>query len=188
MPRSWLDAISSQQLAAVVARRVEAVRSGSRTRGLVLAALWTVCGFVISSLLSGGPPVTVAQLVSICFVFTCWTFLGLLILPSISRQAAYALDRRIVNYGVSPELPRSALRIIDGVQDDEPRRPAFVEAIFHPVPALDHRRRHRDGKTAGAWHAARMALFLSWSCLGLPSRSVHCNAGRPELWAQLPTD
>lgn len=32
------------------------------------------------------------------------------------------------------------------------------------------------------------AVFLSWAGMGLLSRAVHCNSGRPELWALLPCD
>ncbi|WP_146526280.1 hypothetical protein [Novipirellula artificiosorum] len=39
-----------------------------------------------------------------------------------------------------------------------------------------------------AWHAARMTLFVSWACMGMLVRAVHCNVGRPELWVMLPTD
>lgn len=35
---------------------------------------------------------------------------------------------------------------------------------------------------------AGLALFLSWGTLGLLSRAVHCNAGRPELWVLLSAD
>jgi hypothetical protein len=58
------------------------------------------------------------------------------------------------------------------------------------VPSVDNRRRLTRGTSSslGAWHVARLTLFLSWSCLGLLSRAVHCNAGRPELWVLLPTD
>lgn len=59
-----------------------------------------------------------------------------------------------------------------------------------PVPSVDNRRRltRNSPWSLGGWHAARTTLFLSWSCLGLLSRAVHCNAGRPELWVLLPTD
>lgn len=74
------------------------------------------------------------------------------------------------------------------VQDDEPERAVWIERVFHPVPSVDNRRRLTRSRSFGAWHATRMMLFLSWSCLGLLSRAVHCNAGRPELWVLLPTD
>ena len=71
------------------------------------------------------------------------------------------------------------------------KRAPAVEAIFHPIPSPARRseeieRGHNRG--AGAWHAARMALYLSWACFGLLGRAVHCNCGRPELWVMLPAD
>jgi hypothetical protein len=79
---------------------------------------------------------------------------------------------------------------IDHLQDDEPTRPAGVEAIFHPIPSVSARLRAfaTERPTTGAWNAARYALYLSWPCLGFLSRAVHCNSGRPELWAMLPVD
>ena len=38
------------------------------------------------------------------------------------------------------------------------------------------------------WNTARTALFLSWASLGLLSRAVHCNCGRPALWVLFPGD
>jgi hypothetical protein len=41
------------------------------------------------------------------------------------------------------------------------------------------------------WHAhhlARHALWLSWGACTPLSRVVHCNVGRPALWAMLPGD
>jgi hypothetical protein len=66
-----------------------------------------------------------------------------------------------------------------------------VETVFHPIPALRRRiARLEEGRASegGAWHAARMALFLSWASFGLLGRAVHCNCGRPELWVLLPAD
>ena len=188
IPRKWFNVLSAKELAAVVARRIEAVSSGSRTRGLAVALAWTVVGFVLASLLPGGGLRSVAELVTTCFGFTCWTFLGLLLLPTLSRQASYGIDRRVVEGSVPQELLHDTLGKLDRLQDDEPQRPAMVEMIFHPVPSLEKRRVVSASHRVGAWHVARMTLFMSWSCMGLLSRAVHCNAGRPELWAMLPTD
>jgi hypothetical protein len=38
------------------------------------------------------------------------------------------------------------------------------------------------------WNVARAALVLSPCTLGLLSRAVHCNAGRPALWFFPPCD
>jgi hypothetical protein len=43
----------------------------------------------------------------------------------------------------------------------------------------------------GALHAhnvARQALWLGWGTMSPISRVVHCNVGRPALWAMLPGD
>ncbi len=188
IPHGWLEGLSPQQLATAVARRLLAIDSGGRSRGLAVALAWVVVGFSVSALLPGAGTQSVAQLVTTCCGFTCWTFLGLLVLPTVSRQASYAIDRRVIQLGVAESLLDSTLSTLDRVQDDEPRRPAFIEAIFHPVPSVAKRQQIANSSHVGAWHVARMVLFLSWSCMGLLSRAVHCNAGRPELWVMLPTD
>ena len=188
VPRKWLDLLSTEELGVAIFRRLQAVGSGSRLRGLLLAFSWILCGFAVSTLVPGGGVGSVAQLVTTCCGFACWMFAGLLILPTVSRVASYAIDRRVVEQGVPAELLGSTLKKLDQLQDDEPERAAWIERIFHPVPSVDNRRRLNRSRSIGAWHAARMMLFLSWSCLGLLSRAVHCNAGRPELWVLLPTD
>ncbi len=188
VPFAWLQSLSPTQLAAAVARRIVAIRTGSRTRGLLLALVWILTGFTLAAWLPGAGVESVVQLTSTYLGFTLWTFLGLLILPSISRRASYAIDAEILSKGVPAQSLEEALVILDRLQDDEPERPGLVEAIFHPVPSVANRRKVPHALQPGAWHVARMVLFLSWSCLGLLSRAVHCNAGRPELWVMLPTD
>jgi hypothetical protein len=190
VPRKWLDVLSTAELGVAIARRLQAIASGSRLRGLLLAFMWILCGFTISTLVPGGGVRSVAQLVTSCCGFTCWMFVGLLVLPTVSRVASYAIDRRVVEQGVPAELLGSTLGKLDQLQDDEPERAVWVERIFHPVPSVDNRRcsTRNTSFSLCAWHAARVTLFLSWSCLGLLSRAVHCNAGRPELWVLLPTD
>lgn len=188
IPRSWIETLSAEQAAVAVARRVEAIRSGSRSLGLLVAVGWILSGFGLASLLPGAGVQSVAQLVTTCCGFTLWMFLGLLTLPSVSRWATYQLDNRVIQRGISGQLLHSTVAALDCLQDDESQRPALIETIFHPVPSLKNRQSQARILLPGAWHAARMMLFLSWSCLGLLSRAVHCNAGRPELWVMLPTD
>ncbi len=187
--RDWVKCLSANEFSAAIARRCEAVRSGSRTRGLILALVWIVVGFLLATQLPSAGVTTVAQLVTTLLGFTLWTFLGLLLLPSISRQASYAIDRRIIAHGVSEHTLTGALSKLDMLQDDEPQRSMLIESIFHPVPSLSNRRALSTRTYPPiAWHAARMTLFLSWGCAGLLSCAVHCNVGRPELWVMLPTD
>jgi hypothetical protein len=188
LPRSWSHLLSPEQLSVAIARRLESIQSGSRTRGLVLALSWVCVGFLIASFLPGAGVTSVAELVTTSLGYTCWTFLGLLTLPTVSRQAAYAIDHKIVRlYGTAEPL-MATLRKLDQVQDDEPTRPSLVETIFHPVPSLENRSSSETKAMPFAWHSLRTILFLSWACLGLLSRAVHCNVGRPELWVMLPTD
>lgn len=188
IPRRWLEVLSMRELAVAIARRKLAVETGSRLRGLLVAITWVLSGFMIATLMPGAGVRSIAQLVTTFCGFTFWMFFGLLILPTVSRLASYTIDKQVVGRGVPEDLLGSTLQKLDRLQDDESRRPAWIENIFHPVPSLDNRRDLTGGGSPGAWHAARMMLFLSWSCLGLLSRAVHCNAGRPELWVLLPTD
>ncbi len=186
--RDWVDQLTAEQLAVALARRLEAVESGSRTRGMLLALIWILAGFTLSALLPGAGVRSVAELVMTCMGFTGWTFLGLLILPTVSRQSSHAIDRDILRRGARSETLSDTLQILDRFQDDEQSRPALIEWIFHPVPSVENRRVISGEGEPIAWHTARMTLFLSWSCMGLLARAVHCNVGRPELWVMLPTD
>ena len=188
LPGSWIDQLSPDQLSVAIARRLEAVSSGSRTRAIVLAIVWISSGFSIASHLPGAGVTSIAELVTTCLGFTMWTFIGILVLPTLSRQASYAIDRNVIERGVPKELLMAMLKSLDRLQDDEPSRPTIVETIFHPVPSIENRSISSVSGSPIAWHSARIMLFLSWSCMGLLARAVHCNVGRPELWVMLPTD
>ncbi len=188
LPAATITKLSPDQLAIVIARRLEAIRSGSRTRGLLLALVWVIAGFVLSTMLPGAGVTSVAGLTMTCLGFTLWTFFGLLTLPTLSRQASYAIDGKVLQSGASPEVFQQTVKTLDTLQDDEPQRSALIETIFHPVPSVDNRRAATFGNAPIAWHAARITLFVSWACMGMLVRAVHCNVGRPELWVMLPTD
>ena len=188
VPSQFVDQLTADQLAIVLARRLIAVESGSRTRGIAVALIWVIGGFALSTMIPGAGVTSVAELVTTCMGFTLWTFLGLLILPTVSRQSSYGIDSELLRRGADIDKFTETIAALDAVQDDEPSREALIETIFHPVPSVDNRRRQQHTGSPFAWHAARMTLFLSWSCMGLLARAVHCNVGRPELWAMLPTD
>ncbi len=188
VPRDFVDKLTTDQLAIVFARRLVAVESGSRTRGILLSLVWIVSGFSLASLLPGAGVASVSELATTCLGFTIWTFLGLLALPTVSRQASYAIDGEVLRRGAEAETLNATIRALDLLQDDEPSRSALIETIFHPVPSVDNRQNKTRGRSPFAWHTARTTLFLSWTCMGLLARAVHCNVGRPELWVMLPTD
>lgn len=188
VPTGSVTKLTPEQLAIAIARRLEAIESGSRTRGVLLAFVWVMIGFVLSAILPGAGVTSVGELAMTCCGFTLWSFLGLLTLPTLSRQASYAIDRELIKRGAKPETFYETLQTLDRLQDDEPKRSALIETIFHPVPSLDNRRGDSGTTFPIAWHAARMTLFVSWASMGMLVRAVHCNAGRPELWVMLPTD
>jgi hypothetical protein len=188
LPAESLDHLVPSQLAVTLARRLEAVRSGSRTRGILFAFAWVVAGFILAAVVPGAGVTSVAELTMTGLGFTLWTFLGLLTLPTLSRQASFAIDRRVIAGGASSEVFYQTVKTLDRLQDDEPKRSSLVETIFHPVPSVENRATERSNGPPVAWHVARMTLFVSWACLGMLVRAVHCNVGRPELWVMLPTD
>lgn len=187
IPKAWLS-FPTEKLAMAMARRALAISSGSYTRGLIVAFIWNVGGFLLCSYLPGAGLATVSALVITLCGFTVWSFLGLLTLPTVSRNASVRLDQALVERGMPLELISQTASAMDQLQDDEPQRPTLVEIIFHPVPSVSSRNRQRSVRGIAAWNVARTTLFFSWACLGFLSRAVHCNLGRPELWMMLPTD
>jgi hypothetical protein len=187
-PSGWRGDLDPELRLAQLTRREGAVNSGSRTRGLALAAIWNLAGFAIALTLAGTG--TAASVVRLSLLFTLWSFLGVLILPTPSRAGVHEADEWALRQGIQPVTLARTIDELDRRQDDEPARPASVEAIFHPIPSPSARKEYLRNPAGrrGAWHANRSALYLSWAALNLLSRAVHCNSGRPELWVLLPAD
>jgi len=143
---------------------------------------------MLCSLLPAASLATVAGLVTTICGFTLWSFFGLLVLPTISRNASLKIDQELLDRGTPLELITKTAFTLDQMQDGEPDRSRIVETIFHPVPNVTSRNKDEPVRGLAAWNVARTTLFFSWACLGFLSRSVHCNVGRPELWTMLPTD
>lgn len=191
LPKHWIDAFPEDRLRAVLLRRTGVLATGARWRGLLLASAWNLTGFVVCAHLPGAGVARLWEFVTTLVAMTLWSFLGLLLLPSLSRSAVLAADRYALEHGAGPRALRESIVEIDQLQEDEPRRGRWLERVFHPVPSVENRLRALDsGAPAGAasWHAARLALYLSWASFGMLSRAVHCNAGRPELWVMYPGD
>lgn len=191
VPRHWAM-LPVDVLAAQLGRRQLIATSGAHLRGVLGAVTWNTVGFVLVLLSTGRTPATAAGLVTIMAGMTLWGFVGVLVLPTPSRAAVYAADRSAAAvHGIGNV--RTGIEQLDKWQDDEPTRAPNVERIFHPVPARGNRLARLVGSSAplGAVHAhhlARHALWLSWGALTPLSRAVHCNVGRPALWAMLPGD
>lgn len=189
-PEHWLRELPAPQFNIQLARRATAAGTGSRARGVIVAFVFNFVGFAVCAHMPGAAVVDVSGLIALSLWFTLWSFLGLLVLPTVSRRGVYEVDQAVPRGGASAEALARSIRALDRWQDDEPRRSAGVESIFHPIPAAEHRiaRLTDQAPIRGAQHAARMALPMSIVGLGLLARAVHCNCGRPELWFMLPGD
>lgn len=187
VPAAWQQALGPGLQVELARRR--SLTGASYWLGIVVALAWTVGGIALAMALPGGGAGDMSALVATGAWFTLWSFVGLLVLPSVSRPAVHAADA-----AAAAEWPADqvgpVISALDALQDDEPERPPAVEAIFHPIPGAAGRIGRLDRAAAGVrpWNVARTALPMSWCCLGLLGRAVHCNAGRPELWVMLPTD
>jgi len=191
VPFRWTQ-LPEPALAAMLLRRRLAATSGAHTRGVLGAIGWNTLGFAVSLALTGASPATAAGVLTLAAAMTLWAFLGVLLLPTPSRAAVFALDAAATaSVGAAPM--RAGIEQLDAWQDDEPVRSAGVETVFHPVPGRSARIARLVGNTGAVkpWHAhhvARHALWLSWGAFTPISRAVHCNVGRPALWAMLPGD
>jgi len=195
VPAHWVKGLTTEQLVVALARRRAVITLGLRGRGVLVALAWNTLGFGLASSAPHADLVTAAGFVSTMAWFTLWSFLGVLILPTLSRPAVTSVDL-YARRAHDPALVAETITRLDGWQDDEAERSAGVEMIFHPVPSrgarvralASHDTTDSDSSATGAWHATRMMLYLSWAGLGGLSRAVHCNVGRPAVWVMLPGD
>jgi hypothetical protein len=193
VPTQWAS-LPSAVLVALFARRRVIARSGAHWRGVIGAVLWNCVGFGLVILRLQPSLATAAGIMTLSAGMTLWAFVGVLLLPTISRGAVFVADREAAVIAGVPAVC-AAIIALDQWQDDEPTRSRMVETIFHPVPGAASRIKaltspsHRIAwMLPQAHHVARHALWLNWAALTPLSRAVHCNVGRPALWVMLPGD
>ena len=190
LPMRWREILDPDAFTVAVRRRQLAIKTGGWWRGRALAIGFTLVGVGLAATLVGDERLgAAAGVVSFSLIFTLWSFLGLLVLPTPSRRGVAEVDRTLLATGCDRNDLERTIELLDGLQDRERQRSPVIETIFHPVPSVEARLRgpHASG-TRGYWDAARTTVFLSAAGLGLLGRAVHCNCGRPALWAFLPID
>jgi len=190
IPADWRTRLKPSHLKMLVQRRRAARDSGGRLRGIVWAMLWNITSFTAAILLSDGVIASVADLVTVFLWFLLFSFVGLLVLPTLNRNSVFALDRYVAAKVGTAEL-QEAICEIDQLTEQDPTRSASAESVFQPIPCPERRLlslAKEGSQYVPAWNVARTTLFLSWAFGGPLARAVHCNVGRPELWAMLPTD
>ena len=188
VPEQWTDALSPEMLSLAMRRRREAATSGLWIRGRIASLVFIWSGFAVAGTQVGELAGTSGGVLTFAAVFTLWSFVGLLLLPTLSRGASLSVDRRVVRDGVDPADLLALAVALDTMQDGEPSRPKWIERIFHPIPNVSSRNREGTPSPLAAWDVARTAAFLGMSGLSPLGRAVHCNCGRPSLWVYLPLD
>ena len=133
VPQRWQDLFTPETFDLLVKRKQKLIEKGSRRLGLLAAVLWNTLGFILAYLAAGGT-VSVAGLISFSLWSTLWAFLGVLVLPTLSRRAVFQGDALAVSSGQEVSLLTDALKTLDRDQDDEFRRGQAVETVFHPIP------------------------------------------------------
>jgi len=178
IPTQWLSPEAPEGVKLSIERRRKLSLSSSRAAGLLLALSYN--SLVLSKALEWGHGQPVAT--------ACWatllSFLGLLILPSLSRPGVLAADQ--IGPATAPWW-----RWLEKRQEEDPTRPLWIDRIFHPIPQWSVRQQTVGGRPPrgfAPWNLARYALVHSLFCGSLLSRAVHCNCGRPELWFWPPAD
>lgn len=190
VPLRWQQQLRPACLRLLIQRRQAALKSGGRRRGILLAMLWNILGFSLAIAATGAVVTSVAEMLTAYFWFLLFSFSGLLLLPELNRRSVFALDRMCADDHGRVEL-QEAIVELDQLTEQDPARSAAEESVFQPVPCPVRRcdsLSSGGSRTVSAWNVARTALFLSWALGGPLARAVHCNVGRPELWAMLPGD
>jgi hypothetical protein len=190
LPMRWREVLDSDAFRVAVQRRQMAISTGSWRRGRLLALTFTIAGIILSATLVGSSQLASAQgIVNFSLIFTLWSFLGLLTLPTPSRRGVAEVDHALLAHGCDRNILERTITHLDNLQDRERERPPLIETVFHPVPSVQARLHgpHATG-IKGTWNAARTTVAISPAGLGLLGRAVHCNCGRPALWVFLPID
>lgn len=190
LPSAWVETLPADVVAMQVTRRIGVLVTGARARGIGLALLWNGIGFALASQLPRADLRNATGLINAGLWFTLWSFVGLLLLPTLNRPGVLEADLYARCNGIGEETIERGMIDFDRLQDDEPNRSRWVERVFHPIPSVTNRMKamHGDAMNRGAWQGARVTLYLSWAFFGFLSRAVHCNVGRPELWVLFPGD
>ncbi|MEI6870870.1 MAG: hypothetical protein WCL08_01175 [Verrucomicrobiota bacterium] len=188
LPESWKAQITAAQLEAVVYRRLWEVERNIPLRSYLFVLLWNLAGCRIGSVLLDLSWRTVehAILLQSCWM-TLWGFLALLLLPTLSRSSVFAADRAMKLKGCDP---KSWIIQFPQITGEDGNSKTALQRIFYPIPSSAERLQQLENPVSLPilGNVARTNLFVSMCTLSLLGRSVHCNVGRPELWAFPPSD
>ena len=184
IPSRWLE-MSEDQLRAQILRRMGAVRTHSRHRGVLFAIIWNLYGFWSASLFAGAGVETVRGLFLTSMAFVIWMCFGQIILPNFSKSGSTEADKYATTNGVAETDLRDALQQQVQWSRDGHSEMNLIERLLSPSLPLNQRLEAVQLDSVGlpgAWDSARIAQFLSWSCLGWFSRADYSLCGHPQNW------
>lgn len=191
IPEAWCAAPSAPVLRVQLRRRRVQLTSRARQRGWWRAAAWPAVGVLVAGALVPWGWQDARLWWALPALATLWAFLGVLVLPAVSRPAVFAADL-LVARELGAAAVAQAITRLDAWQDDERERTPLVEFVFHPVPAAGRRVQAlasaRPHPLGGGHQQARLALLAGTASGSVLGRMVHCNVGRPSLWVVYPGD
>ncbi len=188
VPELWRKELGSDQMQSLIQRRLWAIAKNLPARALACLVVWNLVGCETGSVIFEMPSrsVETAMLLQCCWM-TFWTFLGLLVLPSLSRTAVLGADQAVAANGGSAG---DWIRRFPNLTGEDGSSRTVLQRVFYPIPSAAERlsQLHAGGRLRVLGDLARTNLFLSLATLTILGRCVHCNVGRPELWIVPPAD
>lgn len=182
IPEGWLHRVPRLELAVELFRRRWQIEQGLPGRAFLLVLAWNLVGAWVGGLVlnPGSLSEGHALLGHACWM-TVWTFLSLLLLPSLGRGTVLEADRASAKAGLDPS---AWIRLFPKLTGEDGNARAAMQNIFYPIPSAEIRLRSlgEDRAWLVLGPVARANLFYSLAGLTLLGRSVHCNVGRPALW------
>ena len=127
----WREVLDSDAFRVAAQRRQMAISTGSWRRGRLLALAFTVTGIIIAATIVGGSQLASAQgIVTFSLIFTLWSFLGLLTLPTLSRRGVAEVDHALLANGGNRTVLERTINHLDNFQDREREWPHSSKPYF----------------------------------------------------------
>ena len=192
IPKFWKEQLSEIGLMVQIARRVGALETNTRVRGILVALICLLLNTFIGLWFIDFKFDDAVSVVQFSAVNTVLCFINLLILPFLSRPAVIESDLFALEQGFDYEDIKETIEFLDVVQDDELCRSTFVEMFFHPTPCATSRLWYlhlkKPIKQKGGWQTVSNLLYLSSINLSLLPKATNANVGRIDLYVMHPSD
>ena len=112
LPSAWLEVLPADVVTMQVTRRLAALVTGARARGVGVALIWNGFGFALASQLPRVNLTNVTGLINAGLWFTLWSFVGLLLLPTLNRPGVLEADRFARSSGIEEETMERGMMIL----------------------------------------------------------------------------